>query len=214
MKKKMKMESSSSDKRELWILILYAVAFYSFVIQRSLRLSTGTLPILNLSFLISLFLSSFFKLNYRLSLPTLRLTLRLALQIHSSLQCINSLFFSFFLFFNSFKFLIFMYMFRMCQMRNGGTFERIYRYLQSFLRFSVWPPMHSEPVFDSKPEECLSFGFSFLSFTLLICTELGMPACLPAFSPLFFNSVSLCLCVFIVLSFFWQPCVHLSNRFA
>ena len=100
MKKKMKMESSSSDKRELWILILYAVAFYSFVIQRSLRLSTGTLPILNLSFLpsflISLFLSSFFKLNYRLSLPTLRLTLRLALQIHSSLQCINSLFFSFF----------------------------------------------------------------------------------------------------------------------
>ena len=83
-------------------------------------------------------------------------------------------------------------------MRNGGTFERIYRFLQSFLRFSVWPPMHSEPVFDSKPEECLSFGFSFLSFTLLICTELGMPA----FSPHFFNSLSLSLCVFIFLSFF------------
>ena len=163
------------------------------------------------SFLLPLFLSSFFKLNYRLSLPTLRLTLRLALQIHSSLQCINSLFFSFFLFFNSFKFLIFMYMFRMCQMRNGGTFERIYRFLQSFLRFSVWPPMHSEPVFDSKPEECLSFGFSFLSFTLLICTELGMPA----FSPHFFNSLSLSLSLCFYLSFFlWQHCVHLSNRFA
>ena len=163
------------------------------------------------SFLISLFLSSFFKLNYRLSLPTLRLTLRLALQIHSSLQCINSLFFAFFLFFLNFKFLIFMYMFRMCQMRNGGTFERIYRFLQSFLRFSVWPPMHSEPVFDSKPEECLSFGFSFLSFTLLICTELGMPA----FSPHFFNSLSLSLSLCFYLSFFlWQHCVHLSNRFA
>nr|XP_023885583.1 putative membrane-bound O-acyltransferase C24H6.01c isoform X1 [Quercus suber]XP_023885584.1 putative membrane-bound O-acyltransferase C24H6.01c isoform X2 [Quercus suber] len=40
MKKKMKMESSSSDKREVFILIVYAIAFYSFVIQRSLRLST------------------------------------------------------------------------------------------------------------------------------------------------------------------------------
>ncbi|XP_030956962.1 putative membrane-bound O-acyltransferase C24H6.01c isoform X2 [Quercus lobata] len=37
---KKKMESSSSDKRELFILIVYAIAFYSFVIQRSLRLST------------------------------------------------------------------------------------------------------------------------------------------------------------------------------
>lgn len=34
------MESSSSDKREVFILIVYAIAFYSFVIQRSLRLST------------------------------------------------------------------------------------------------------------------------------------------------------------------------------
>ena len=94
-------------------------------------------------------------------------------------------------------------MFRMCQMRNGGTFERIYRFLQSFLRFSVWPPMHSEPVFDSKPEECLSFGFSFLSFTLLICTELGMPACLPAFSPPFLQlCFSLSLCFYHSFVFF------------
>ena len=96
-------------------------------------------------------------------------------------------------------------MFRICQMRNGGTFERIYRFLQSFLRFSVWPPMHSEPVFDSKPEECLSFGFSFLSFTLLICTELGMPACL---SPHFFNSLSLS----VFLSFFLSLAALCSSQ--
>lgn len=139
-------------RRELGLLILYAIAFYAIVIRRSVHISRGNqkfhyhrLPNPIFHFICFKMIMILDSTNSQIITPDSTVyapdgsqnLLIFPMYLLSALPLPPPFFFQSYINFYS----IFLWC-RMSRMLNGGTFEEIYRFLRLFLGYLLWWPIH------------------------------------------------------------------------